>query len=278
MSFWLDRWKGDSSFMNSFRSLYNLDRLKNASVAEHVSADGSWRFDFKRCLSHDEANSLAVLLEIIGSNPPALDDLPDTRLWPLTSSGIFSVKSLYAEMIRDSGEDNFPHNFVWIYDIPPKVNFLLWCAVHGKLNSQDMIQIKGIDVYTSCILCGDCTESQDHIFIHCKVAYKIWCSIMPVDGWAWVFPNTMINLARTWSNNFLSANGKIVWVLIPTAVMWVLWREKNCRTFEEKYFYKTDADLCTDVKTLVLTWAAGFGNRVHLNFSHTVSNWSMVFA
>ncbi|XP_026451007.1 uncharacterized protein LOC113351192 [Papaver somniferum] len=248
-----EKWIGESCFMNSFKSLYKLGRLQNASIVEHIIDDGSWKFDFKICLTNEESTLLWTLLHIIGSNPPTFDALTYTRRWPLTTSGTFSIKSLYANMISNAGDDNYPYKFVWLSGIPPKVNFLLWCAVHGKLNSQDMMQIKGIDIYSSCILCGDCTESQDLIFIHCKVAHKIWCSITPNDRWAWVFPDSMINLARIWFHNHLSPTGKIVWNLILGAIVWVLWRERNCRTFEEKYTFKTDEELCNEVKALVLT-------------------------
>lgn len=106
------------------------------------------------------------------------------------SSGSFTVKSLYASMTADVGIKDFPHNFVWQKEVPPKINFLVWCAVHDRLNTLDMLQHKGLDIYSSCILCGNLPKSQNHLFIHCKVAYKIWCSIMP-KKWPWVFPESV---------------------------------------------------------------------------------------
>ncbi|XP_026444009.1 uncharacterized protein LOC113344214 [Papaver somniferum] len=268
----LERWRGETSLMNSFNDLYKLDRLRNATIAEHITVEGSWKFDFKRILTYGEANSLAALFHFIGYDPPAMDTLPDTRRWPLHSGGIFSVKTLYAKMIYDDGIDNSPYNFVWVSGIPPKVNFLLWCAVYGKLNSQDMIQYKGIDIHSSCILCGDCNESQDHILIHCKVAHKIWSSITPNEQWAWVFLESMLSLASAWFNNKLSTSGKVVWNIIPAAVVWVLWKERNCRTFEENYNYKTDEELCIEAKSLVLTWAASFGITIYVNYFYSIRN------
>ncbi|XP_026436031.1 uncharacterized protein LOC113333881 [Papaver somniferum] len=126
-SFWHDRWLGDSCFMDSFNNLYKLDKGYNASVADHITADGCWKFVFKRNLTDAESNSLAAFLQIIGSTPPSLQGRSDCRGWLLHSSGVFSVKTLYAELNSNAGNDNFPHGFVWITCIPPKVNF--YCGV-----------------------------------------------------------------------------------------------------------------------------------------------------
>ncbi|XP_026458414.1 uncharacterized protein LOC113358916 [Papaver somniferum] len=175
------------------------------------------------------------------------------------------------------GTDNFPHQFVWNTVIPPKASFLLWCALHGKLNSLDMLNYKGLNIYNCCILCGDSNESQDHILLHCKVAHRIWMAVTPNHHWSWVFPNTLYSFAHTWSHNKLTQSGKIVWDLLPVAMIWVLWRERNRRTFEERYNFKTDLDLITYVKALVLSWATANGKKIHLNFSNTVTNWEIVF-
>lgn len=163
MSFWNDIWRGNSSISSSFPALYKISTNRDAKMVEMISMDGSWMFSFKRNLSGSEANSFAELLMMIGNNPPALDDLPDTRRWSLHNSGIFTVKSLYSKLIADYGVHDFPHNFVWKKLIPPKINFLVWCLIHEKLNTIDMMQIKGIDIYNSCVLCGDDIESGSHL-------------------------------------------------------------------------------------------------------------------
>lgn len=54
--FWHDRWLGKSCFMESFSNLYKLDKLKNASIADHITADMSWKFEFKILLTDEESN------------------------------------------------------------------------------------------------------------------------------------------------------------------------------------------------------------------------------
>ncbi|XP_026451805.1 uncharacterized protein LOC113352163 [Papaver somniferum] len=277
VSFWYDKWIGTSSLEICFYHLCKLDRHQFGSLADHITPDGAWRFDFKRIHNNLEVTQLAGLLNVIGSDPPVIDTLPDTGRWQLHNSGVFSVKSLYHTLTVVAGVDNFPHHFVNKNGVPPKVSLLLWCAVHGILNSLDMLNRKGMEVYSSCILCGNCNESQEHLLLHCKVAYKTWMAVMPKTHWAWVFPETMYSLAHSWSHSSLSSNGKVVWDLIPSAIVWILWRERNCRIFEDKYSFKTDSEIVVDVKALVLSWASAAGNRVHMNFSNSVYNWETVF-
>ncbi|XP_026451938.1 uncharacterized protein LOC113352320 [Papaver somniferum] len=203
ISFWYDKWVGTSSLENNINLLCKLDRLQFGTLADHITSDGAWRFDFKRVLNNSEVAQLAGLLNIIGSNPPTTDTLHDTKRWKHHTSGCFSVKTLYQTFISVDGVDNFPHQFIWMDGVPPKVSFLLWCVVHGKLISLDMLHRKGMDVYSFCILCGDSNESQDHLLLHCKVAYSTWMDVTPDKHWVWVFPETMFSLDHTWSRNSL---------------------------------------------------------------------------
>ncbi|XP_026428523.1 uncharacterized protein LOC113324421 [Papaver somniferum] len=245
-SFWYDNWVGDNPLMINFPELFKLSKEKLSSVAAHISDTHCWIFDFKRALRDSEIQQFANLLLQIGSIPPILDALVDTRRWNLGDNGVFSVKTLYSHLIADDGIDDFPHNFIWNSWIPPKVAFLLWCSYHGKLNTIDMLLKKGITLDDSCILCGNANETADHLLLHCRVAYR---------------------------ELFLSSGN---WNIIPAAVIWVLWTERNNRTFKENYVYKTDVDLGIDAKSLVLAWSAAAGHRAHLNSSSSVFNWDNI--
>ncbi|XP_026429782.1 uncharacterized protein LOC113326232 [Papaver somniferum] len=275
ISFWNDCWRGQQPLSCVCPNLFKLIRNKNANVADMISIEGNWKFDFRRVLSNFESQEYAALLTIIGDNPPIRDGLSDTRRWKIHPSGIFTIKSLYSQLVATHGIPNFPSHFTWQHEIPPKICFLMWSLIHGKLNTIDRLQQKGMNIDNNCALCGGGEESQDHIFLHCKVAYKIWCSIIPNTGWCWVVPGSMKTLAEIWFTLF---SGNFVWKFIPSAIINSIWRERNCRRFEENYIYKIDDDLIYETKTSILLWAVAAGRRVHLNFSYTVSsNWQALF-
>ncbi|XP_026420399.1 uncharacterized protein LOC113316434 [Papaver somniferum] len=227
IAFWNDIWCGEHPLATVSPNLYKLSRNRNVTIADMISMEGNWKFEFKRVLTNLEVEEYAALLTIIGDNPLVQDALPDTRRWKLQNSGIFTVKSLYAKMIAESGVDNFPYQFIWRPSIPPKINILMWCLLHGKLNTIDVLQHKGMDLYNSCVLCGIGVESQDHLFLHCKIAYKIWSGLLPNTGWVWVVPGAMNDLADMWHHNHFSSSGNYIWSLIPAAVVNTIWRRKG---------------------------------------------------
>ncbi|XP_026420637.1 uncharacterized protein LOC113316705 [Papaver somniferum] len=255
ITFWFDTWCGQIPLATAFPNLHKLATNKYIKLADMISPEGGWKFDIKRVLTNAEVDAFATLLIHIGDSPPVTDALPDTRRWSLNTSGTFSVKTLYEHLYREQGIDEFPYSFTWKSVVPPKVNFLMWCIIHGKLNTIDILQCKGVHIYNCCVLWGDDFETQDHLFLHCKVARKIWMEMLP-SNWCWVFPRSMFDLAKSWQHLLLSSSGKTIWELMPAAIIWVLWNERNCRIFESKYNFKTDSDLLIDAKTLVLTLAA----------------------
>ncbi|XP_026385164.1 uncharacterized protein LOC113280800 [Papaver somniferum] len=245
------------------------------SVAAMISLEGGWKFDFRRVLSNTEVVEFATLLTIIGDNPPTQDDLTDTRRCKLNHTGVFTVKSLYAKLVAEDGVNHFPYLFIWKTAIPPKINILMWCLIHDKLNTIDILQHKGMDLHNSCVLCGIGVESQDHLFLHCKIAYKIWSSILLNAGWSWVLPGSMRILAESWHHNHFSRTWNYIWDLIPAAVVNTIWNERNCRRFEEQYIYKTDYDLVLSVKSSILVWAAATGTQDFM--SSQIQNWNSIF-
>ncbi|XP_026399042.1 uncharacterized protein LOC113294884 [Papaver somniferum] len=233
VSFWFDKWSGDESLCTSFPELFRLAKDKYSSVAGHIS-NGSWAFDFKRRLLVDEVNKFAVLLLRIGSTPPTLNGSPDTRRWTLGNNGVFSVKTLYSQLIKSDGVTDFPFKFVWNFKIPPN---LVWCAVHSRLNTKAMLLHKGMVLDIDCVMCGNFEESANHLLLHCKVYNSVY------------------------------------WNMIPASIVWVIWAERNARTFEEKHIFKTDLDLIIEAKSLVTSWARSFG---HQNVT-VADNWDANF-
>ncbi|XP_026416416.1 uncharacterized protein LOC113311831 [Papaver somniferum] len=269
--FWYDKWNGDDPLNISFPDLFRLSKDKYFIVASHIS-NGSWVFDFKRRLWDNEVNQFASFLLRIGSSPPILDNLTDTRRWSLGNNGVFSVKTLYSKLIQSDGIDNFPYRFVWNNKIPPKVSFLVWCAVHGKLNTKDMLLRKGMTLEMDCIMCGDVVETASHLLLHCKVAYKLWLNLIP-SSWCWISPQSLFHLANGWHQMFLNHNVEC-WNMIPAAIVWVIWGERNVRTFENKHIFKTDFDLIIEAKSLIIVWDTVFGHHI----ISTEDNWDAIFS
>ena len=72
----------------------------------------------------------------------------------------------------------------------------------------------------------------DHLLIHCPVAYSLWMRMLQVFGIQWVMPGLVKSLLFCWYNWF----GKFsldIWNMVPGCLMWVIWMERNRRSFED---------------------------------------------
>ena len=72
----------------------------------------------------------------------------------------------------------------------------------------------------------------DHLLIHCKFAYALWSEALIMFGVQWVMPDTIVSLLFAW-RNWLGTYSSKVWNLVPACLMWLVWKERNARTFED---------------------------------------------
>ncbi|XP_026431947.1 uncharacterized protein LOC113329197 [Papaver somniferum] len=79
IAFWNDIWCGQLPLASVSPNLYKLSTNRNVTIANMISLEGNWKFEFKRVLTNQEVEEYASLLTIIGDNPPIQDALPDTR-------------------------------------------------------------------------------------------------------------------------------------------------------------------------------------------------------
>ena len=99
----------------------------------------SWNLIFRRNLLDSEIEDLEGLmwsLDGLHLSP----SVPDARFWPLSSSGLFSVKSLFLALSQFSRSPQvFPSKFVWNSQVPIKVKSFVWLVAHKKVNTNDML-------------------------------------------------------------------------------------------------------------------------------------------
>ncbi|RVW83630.1 hypothetical protein CK203_039266 [Vitis vinifera] len=121
--------------------------------------------------------------------------LADSREWSLTSSGLFSVKSFLLALSKVSNPILFlPAKFLWSSKAQSKAKALAWLVAHGKVNTNDKLQLRR--PYKSlrphrCILCKGNGESIDHLFLHCPITIGLWHKLFNLAGLAWVPPRSI---------------------------------------------------------------------------------------
>ena len=140
---------------------------------------------------------------------------------------------------------------------PRRVAFFMWTVAWGRILTCDNLRKRGFVLVRWCCMCKDDDESVDHLFIHCRAARVFWSLVFRSVGIDWVLPNRISDLLFGWWNWFGKSSSS-VWNLIPSCLMWTIWRERNSHTFEIK---ETVVDKLLEIFFGVLydwSWAWGF--------------------
>jgi hypothetical protein len=117
--FWEDIWLGESSLASQYPSLYNIVNHKNVLVA-HVLAHVPLNIGFRRVLSGNKWTTwLHLCQRLMMVN---LNNEPDCFMWKLTTNGLFTVKSMYEDLMND--HTTYLRKYLWKMKIPLKIKFL----------------------------------------------------------------------------------------------------------------------------------------------------------
>ena len=120
-------------------------------------------------------------------------------------------------------------------------------------------------------------ETGNHLLIHCTLASNLWHLILRSFGVLWVFPSNIVDLLFGWFNCFGKLNFS-VWNLVPLCLMWIVWRERKSRIFEDEEH--SNSKLAEIFFGLLFYWARVWGLTsevsllafvVSLNFSKSPS-------
>ncbi|RVW99804.1 putative ribonuclease H protein [Vitis vinifera] len=277
--FWEDLWWGNQTLCSQFVGLYRVIYVKNLTVSNVLgnSFPLSWNFNFCRNISDTEIDLLQRIMSFLSLVlfSPSLVDL---RAWSLSLSGLFSVKSFFLALSKVSNPILFLlAKFLWSSKAPSKVKDLAWLVVHGKVNTNDKLQLRR--PYKSlcpqwCILCKGNGESIDHLFLHCPVTIGLWHKLFNLAGLAWVPPRGIVDMmVIAFKGLGNSLRGKTLWQIACLTLLWMVWQERNNRIFEDKgrteemlwdllLFYSSLWASCTaafsgvPLSVLQLNWAA----------------------
>lgn len=142
----MDWWHGDAPLHLSFPTLFSYCSNQEISIRELSLCN--WDLGFRHSLSPVELASWQDLSALF----PTLSEADDGLLWPHTTSGKFSVKSLYSTLVQGHHSSKFKG--VWKARVPPKIKAFLWQAIRKRLLASDQIIKWHGTTIVSCCLCG----------------------------------------------------------------------------------------------------------------------------
>lgn len=105
------------------------------------------------------------LMEITFTNEP------DTFLWRSSSSGLFSVKSMYVDFINVGPVSRSKH--IWKTKVPLKIKIFMWFVHRAVILTKDNLAKQRWQGSEQCFFC-DQEETVQHLFIGCPLATLLW--------------------------------------------------------------------------------------------------------
>ena len=256
VSFWEDRWCADSSLRALFPELHSIASAPHAMVAEMLRGQAGsrhWDVRFTRRAQDWELEDFARLFGLLAEALPIVSGM-DSMVWIPSPARGFRVRSFYRVLLP--WMDAFPPwKALWKAKSPSRIAVFAWLAVLGRILTTDNLRRRGVPVVSRCFLCLAAEETVDHLLLHCEWAWRLWSDMFRLFGVQWVMPQTVFDLFSCW----LGGEGRhsAVWRLVPHAIIWTLWRERNSRVFENTEHLI--GDLQSSLLRYMLDWLVGAG-------------------
>jgi hypothetical protein len=122
----------------------------------------------------------------------------------------------------------------WRGKAPGKVLAFSWTLLLDRIPTKvnlDKRRLLGTNDSKRCAFCNSVDESSVHLFLHCVVILKVWRAVMCWLNFNFIIPPNLSIHALCWIREVRSKLlRKGVW-LIWHAVIWVVWKSRNNRIF-----------------------------------------------
>ena len=109
--------------------------------------------------------------ELVMKIPLSKKSMPDKLIWRDSINGIITVKSAYYEARRqlefekvDRSSRGRTWQTVWMAKVAPKVKKFIWRLIQQCLLVKASLRENGIQLETTCGVCGNHEETIDHVF------------------------------------------------------------------------------------------------------------------
>lgn len=231
--FWSDVWCGESPLREVYPDIYAMAADQNVVVAFYLSVVGEetvWLPTLRRATFDWEIPRVTQLLNKLRGTRLNLGH-EDHCVWVNVNSSLFSVKSCY-EMLANVRMEEGPWKALWYTAVLLKVQFFLWTAAWTSFLQWICCREKVFVCLAYACYATNTQESCSHLLLHCVFSWEIWCGMVREFRLTFVAPSNIMNLIHGWRINALNSMGRTIWRLVPAAICWAVWRERNNRVFQ----------------------------------------------
>ena len=128
---------------------------------------------------------------------------------------------------------------------------------------EEMFKCRNFKLASRCLMCLQEEESVDHLFIHCTWASGLWHLSFSLLGVNWVQPLTIKNVLMSWTRKINGGWLLGIWKMIPLAIWWSMWKERNQRIFAGKA--RSYQDFKLYVLRTLYSWILALGDGTYGN-------------
>ncbi|XP_022575814.1 uncharacterized protein LOC111215880 [Brassica napus] len=171
---------------------------------------------------------------------PSRAGAEDKFIWQHLPSGVYSTRSGYNSVAKQSPEDAGPRattEFDWIKDIwaskcSPKLRVFMWSIIQGALALGENLQRRGINTEAKCPRCQS-TESPLHTFFLCPFAQQVWSNVPLKDEVHIATDDTFATAVVRFRSTICLPPTGIPHTILPW-ICWSIWKDRNSLIFENK--------------------------------------------
>jgi hypothetical protein len=118
-------------------------------------------------------------------------------------------------------------------------------------------------VIDKCYMCKMNGEPVDHLLFHFEFARALWNAIFSRFNLSWIMPLRADLFACWWTGD--RSQSAIVWKMVPSCLLWCLWRERYNRNFKDKQ--RKIEELITFFFFSLFSWTVAFLAPLVINFT-----------
>lgn len=245
--FWLDSWLPAGPLCRTAPNLFAaVAPRRRRRTVRHALEEQRWTRDITG------APTAPVLLEYFEvwdtMETVQLDPLtPDRFVWRWSPCGSYTASSAYRAFFYGRSE-LARARYVWKAAVPPKLKFIFWLALHGRIWTADRRRRHGLQQEATCSLCDQEDETRDHLLSSCTVTREIWAWLLNHVGLQQLTPVHTSVTADWWlqTRKAVPANQRRAFDSVVMIVSWVVWNERNARIF--RGMARSTAQICEGVR------------------------------
>ncbi|KAF5187069.1 hypothetical protein FRX31_023343 [Thalictrum thalictroides] len=150
------------------------------------------------------------------------------------------LDALLDQVVAEEGDDLWVWKWSRTCQFLVKTMYVKLRELENRTLTLDRLINMGIALPPVCFMCGMANESTTHLFLHCSKALQLWASLIQSS---FIFSNLFgMDSIQEWLVAWPERQGpeitRWIWNLLPVAVIWVIWKNRNDKAFRRVFSFK----------------------------------------